>query len=75
MTLVERIIAAVRARPGILTFELALAVKTRKAVVLAELERLQQEHVVRSEPRPRGGRAWYLAEDDQRVPELFLDTG
>jgi hypothetical protein len=63
----SRIVAVVQQQPGITTKRIALAVRTRKADVLAELHELTSR-ALRFEKGPRGSRRWYALE---AVPELF----
>jgi hypothetical protein len=54
------IVAAVTAHPGITTNVLCREVKARKAVVLAQLEALRREQLLRFENGSRGSKCWYV---------------
>jgi len=53
------IVAAVTAHPGITTNVLCREVRVRKTAVLAELEALQREQILRFERGYRGSKCWY----------------
>ena len=61
MTLADAIIAAVADNPGITTNVLCATVKVRKADVLADLERLRRERLLRVELGYRASKCWYLS--------------
>jgi hypothetical protein len=54
------IVAVVTAHPGITTNVLCREVKARKAVVLAQLEALRREQLLRFENGNRASKSWYL---------------
>src|SRR5262249_14186638 len=54
------IVAAVTANPGITTNVLCREVRVRKSDVLAELEALRREQLLRFENGYRGSKCWYL---------------
>ena len=60
MTLAERIITAVTDNPAVTTNVLCATVKVRKSEVLAELQRLQAEQLLRFENGMRGSKCWYV---------------
>jgi hypothetical protein len=61
-SLAESILAVVRANPGITTNVLCREVRVRKTDVLAELEVLRREQLLRFENGSRGSKRWYLVE-------------
>jgi hypothetical protein len=60
VTVAEQILAVVVATPGITTNVLCKQVKVRKADVLAELERLRQNGLLRLERGLRASKSWYV---------------
>jgi hypothetical protein len=56
----NEILAAVTASPGITTNVLCREVRVRKSDVLAELEALRREQLLRFENACRGSKCWYL---------------
>jgi hypothetical protein len=62
VTLADRILAIVAANPGATTNKLCRQVKARKSDVLAELDRLQREQLLRFENGHRASKCWYLVE-------------
>ena len=60
LTLARRILAVVARSPGITTNVLCRDVKVRKSDVLAELERLRREQLLRFENGQRGSTCWHL---------------
>ena len=60
MILADQILAIVVASPGITTNVLCRKLKVRKTDVLAELERLRREHLLRFENGTRGSKCWYV---------------
>jgi hypothetical protein len=62
MTLAARILAVVTSSPGITTNVLCRMVKVRKTDVLAELERLRREQLLRFESGRRGSKSWHVVE-------------
>jgi len=59
MTVADQIVIAVAAEPGITTNVLCKGVRVRKSDVLAELERLRREQLLRFENGSRGSKCWY----------------
>jgi len=62
MILADQILAIVVASPGITTNVLCRKLKVRKTDVLAELERLRREQLLRFENGRRGSKSWHLVE-------------
>ena len=60
MNLPDSILAVVTANPGITTNVLCREVRVRKSDVLAELEALRRERLLRFEDGQRGSKCWYL---------------
>jgi hypothetical protein len=58
--LAERILAQVDSHPGVTTNVLCRELKARKSRVLAELEALRREQLLRFENGCRGSKCWYL---------------
>jgi hypothetical protein len=58
--LADRILAVVGCNSGVTTNVLCREVKARKSDVLAELERLRREQLLRFEHGYRGSKCWYL---------------
>jgi hypothetical protein len=58
--LAGELLTAVAATPGITTNVLCRHVRVRKSDVLAELERLREEQLLRVEPGPRGSKCWHV---------------
>jgi len=62
VTLATAILAAVERNPGIVTTALCRELRTRKSVVLATLEALQREQLLRFEKGRRGARCWFAVD-------------
>jgi len=60
MNVSDSILAVVTAHPGITTNVICRQVRTRKSIVLAELEVLRREQLLRFENGFRGSKCWYV---------------
>jgi hypothetical protein len=60
VTLADRILALVERRPGITTIGICREVRVRKSDVLAELEQLRREQLIRFQNGHRGSKCWFV---------------